>query len=144
MDVVKVLMITRKSDNGLLDVLISLVSYHIRSHMVYREEWVPARMLVLKGVDCEILRRWERGTSASEDTGLLRGWIMSPTLVGEENETFFIRRGSPKGKAQRGQYLLAVGLRCYISLIFKRPRCIIVPYISYSVHNGRDGIDLFS
>lgn len=38
MDVVKVLMITRKSDNGLLDVLISLVSYHIRSHMVYREE----------------------------------------------------------------------------------------------------------
>ena len=47
--------------------------------------------------------------------------------VGEKNETFFIRewkpltsrhvlktlRGSPKGKACRRQYLLAVGLGCY-------------------------------
>ena len=47
--------------------------------------------------------------------------------VGEENEAFFIRvwkslpnrrivkilRGIPKGKAQRGQYVLAVGLGCY-------------------------------
>ena len=54
-------------------------------------------------------------------------WIVRPTLVGEENETFFIRvwkplpskrvlktlRGSPEGKAQRGQYLLAMGLACY-------------------------------
>ena len=49
------------------------------------------------------------------------------TLVGKENETFFIKvwkplpskrvlktlRGSPKGKAQRGQYLLAVSLGYY-------------------------------
>ena len=48
-------------------------------------------------------------------------------MVGEENETFFIRvwkllpskrilrtlRGSPKGKSQRGQYLLGVGLGRY-------------------------------
>ena len=37
------------------------------------------------------------------------------TSVGEENETFFIRvwkplTGSLRGKVQRGQYLLAVGL----------------------------------
>ena len=48
-------------------------------------------------------------------------------MVGEENEAFFIRvwkplasrrvlktlRGSPKGKTERGQYLLAVGLGRY-------------------------------
>ena len=53
--------------------------------------------------------------------------VCDPTSIGEENETFFIRvrkplpsrrvlktlRRSPKGKAQRGQYLLAVGLGCY-------------------------------
>ena len=50
-----------------------------------------------------------------------------PTSVGEENETLFIRvwkllpsrrvlktlKGSSKGKAQRGQYRLVVGLSCY-------------------------------
>ena len=50
--------------------------------------------------------------------------MSDPTLVGEENETPFIRvwkplpsirvlktlRGSSKEKAQQGQYLLAVGL----------------------------------
>ena len=52
-----------------------------------------------------------------------------PTLVGEGNETFFIRvwkllpsrrvlktlSGSSKGKAQRRQYLLVVNLGCYIT-----------------------------
>ena len=51
----------------------------------------------------------------------------NPTLVGEENETPFIRvwkpadaflktlRGNPKGKIQRGQYLLAMCLGGYIN-----------------------------
>ena len=55
------------------------------------------------------------------------GGLWDPTSVGEENEAFFTRvwkplpskhilktlRGSPKGKTQRGQYRLAVGLGCY-------------------------------
>ena len=65
---------------------------------------------------------WQRGRLVLKGGGL---W--DPTLVGEENETLFIRvwkplpsrcvlktlRESLKGKAQRGQYLLAVGLGCY-------------------------------
>ena len=76
----------------------------VRSHIDWREEWVPTRTLVPK-----------------------RGGLWDPTSVGNENKTFFIRvwkplpsirilktlRGSPKGKAQRGQYLLAVGLGYY-------------------------------
>ena len=72
---------------------------------------MPVRTLGRRGVDCE-----------------------SPTLVEEENETPFIRvwkpfprqthfkalRGSPKGKAQREQYLLAVDLGFYIHA--KQPR----------------------
>ena len=63
---------------------------------------------------------------ASEDAGPPRGWIVRPTLVRVRNETFLVRvwkplrsgrvlklRGSPKGKAQRGQYPLAVGLGYY-------------------------------
>ena len=59
----------------------------------------------------------------------------NPTLVGEENETPFIRvwkpfpskrvlktlRKSPKGKAQRRQYLLAVDLGCYVHYIKDSP-----------------------
>ena len=55
------------------------------------------------------------------------GGLWDPTSFGEENEAFFIRvrkplpskrvlktlRGILKGKAQRGQYLLVVGLGCY-------------------------------
>ena len=58
---------------------------------------------------------------------MMMGSLSDRTLVGEENETPFIRvwkplssirvlktlRGSPKGKAQRGQYLLAAGLGRY-------------------------------
>ena len=54
-------------------------------------------------------------------------WIVRPHMVGEEDETFFIRvwkplpniyvlktsRGSPREKVQTGQYLLAVNLGCY-------------------------------
>ena len=56
-----------------------------------------------------------------------RGGLWDPTSVGEENKASFIRvskplpsrcvlktlRGSPKGKAQREQYLLSVGLGRY-------------------------------
>ena len=59
------------------------------------------------------------------------GWIVISTSVGEENETPFIRvwkplpnrcvlktlRVSLKGKAQRGQYLLAVGLGRYTTVL---------------------------
>ena len=55
------------------------------------------------------------------------GGLWDPTLVGEANEALLIRvwkplpsirvlktlRGGPKGKTQRGQYLLAVGLDSY-------------------------------
>ena len=58
---------------------------------------------------------------------LFKKFVQDPTLVGEENEAFFIRvskplpssrvfktlRGSSKGKTQRGQYLLVVGLGHY-------------------------------
>ena len=66
--------------------------------------------------------------SASENAGPRRGVDCEiPYWLGEENETFFIRgwkplpsrrvlktlRESSKGKAQRGQYLLEVGLDGY-------------------------------
>ena len=74
------------------------------SHINWRRERVPVRTLVPKG-----------------------GGLWDPTSIGKENETFFIRvwkplpsrrvlktlRGSPKGIAQRGQYLLMVGLGYY-------------------------------
>ena len=55
------------------------------------------------------------------------GGLWDPTSVGEKNKAFLLRvwkplfsrhvlktlRGSPKGKTQRGQYLLTVGLGCY-------------------------------
>ena len=57
-------------------------------------------------------------------------WVPN-TSIGEENEAFFIRvwkplpsrhvlktlRRNPKGKAQRGQYRLAVGLGCYSNIL---------------------------
>ena len=71
--------------------------------------------------------RLEKGTSASEDVDLEGGGLCDLTSVEEENETPFIRvwkpfpnrrvlkilRGSSKGKVQKGQYLLAVGLGGY-------------------------------
>ena len=73
--------------------------------------------------DSEILRWLERGNSASEDAGPRKGWIMRSYIGWRGDETFFVKvwkslpsrcvlkilRGSPKGKVQRGQYLLAVG-----------------------------------
>ena len=44
----------------------------VKSHINWREERVPARMLVPKGMDCEILHRLERGTNASENVGSRR------------------------------------------------------------------------
>ena len=50
---------------------------------------------------------------ASEDAGPLRGWIVSSHIGwrGERNIPHVLKtlRGSLKGKAQGGQYLLAVG-----------------------------------
>ena len=65
--------------------------------------------------------------SASEDAGPQRGWIVRSHIGWGGDEAFFIRvwkpllsrrvlktlKGSPKGKGQEGQYLLAVGLSCY-------------------------------
>ena len=67
------------------------------------------------------------GQCANEDAGLQGGWIVRSHIGwrGERNisykgvETsleqtrFKTLRGSPGGKAQRGQYLLAVDLDCY-------------------------------
>ena len=71
---------------------------------------------------------------SASSLGPKEGWIVDPTSIGEENETPFIRvwkplpsrdivktlRESPRGKAQRGQYRLSVGLgSCiYTSLKF--------------------------
>ena len=89
---------------------------------------VSARTLGPEGGELwGVPHRLEKGTSVSEDVVLRRGWIVRSHIVGEENEAFFIRvwkpfssrhvlktlRGSPKGKAQREQYLLVVGLGCY-------------------------------
>ena len=69
----------------------------------------------------EVPRRLEKEMSANEDAGPEGEWTMRSHISWEENETPFIRvwnlslavlktlRGSPKGKAQRGQYLLEVG-----------------------------------
>ena len=75
-----------------------------RSHIDWRKEWMPARTL-----------------------GLKEGWIVRSHIDWEENKTFFIMVWKPlpsrhvlktlrrisEGKAQRGQYLLAVGLGRY-------------------------------
>ena len=45
----------------------------MRSHIDWREERGPVRMLAPKGVDCEIPYRLESGTSASENVGPRRG-----------------------------------------------------------------------
>ena len=81
-----------------------------------RGHWAP------KGVDCDVPhwlgkrgvdlvvvpRQLEKGTSASEDTGPRRGWIvMSHIGWGGEQITFYKGcRNLPslKGKAQGGQY----------------------------------------
>ena len=82
------------------------------------------RRWALKGVDWGVPHRLDKGTSANEDAGPRRRVDCEITSVGEENETFFIRewillpsrcilktlRGNPKGKTQKGQYRLAVGL----------------------------------
>ena len=81
---------------------------------------MPARMLrPQRRVDWGVPHRLKKRTSDSEDAGPQRGVDCEiPTSVGKENEAFFIRvwkpllsrrvlktlRGSPKGKAQRGQY----------------------------------------
>ena len=62
----------------------------VRSHIDWREERVPARTLGLKGVDCEIPRRFH-----------------------PSRRVLKILRENPKEKTQRGQYLLAVDLDCY-------------------------------
>ena len=43
---------------------------------------MPARMMGLEKVDCEILHRLERGTSTSEDVGPRRGWIVRSHING--------------------------------------------------------------
>ena len=68
------------------------------------------------------------GSMPVRTLGPQEGRLWDPTSVGEGNEPFLVRvwkrllnrrvletlRGSPKEKAQRGQYLLAVGLGRYI------------------------------
>jgi len=80
------------------------VGPRIHPHIDWRREWVSARTL-----------------------GPEEGWIVRSHIGWGENKTPFTRvwkplpsrrvlkalRGNPKGKAQRGQYLLAVGLSRY-------------------------------
>ena len=49
--------------------------------------WCDSKDAGLRGEDCEISHRLEKGTSASDDAGP-RGWsgLWSPTLIGEGNE----------------------------------------------------------
>ena len=61
-------------------------------------------------------------------------------IVGEGNETFYIRvwkplsservlkilKGSSKRNTQREQYLLAVGLGCYIVFVFENFICFLI------------------
>ena len=79
------------------------------------------------GLDWGVPHRLEKRTSTNEDAGPQRGVDCEIPHRLEENEAFFIRVWKPlssrrilkilkrslKGKAQRGQYLLAVGLDCY-------------------------------
>ena len=76
-----------------------------------------------RGLNWEVPHQLEKGISA-RTLGPKGGWIVRSPSGGKENETFFIRvwkplprrrvfktlRGSSKGKLQRRQYLLAVGL----------------------------------
>ena len=80
---------------------------------------MPARRLGPEG-------GWTRGGVPTRTLGL-EGVDLDPTSIGEENDTLFIRvwkplpskrilktlRESPKGKVQRGQYLLVVSLDHY-------------------------------
>ena len=65
-----------------------------------------------------------KGTSVSEDAGPRRGWIMRSHIGWGVEQSILYKgvpnihvlkplRGSSKGKAQRGQYLLAVCLGRY-------------------------------
>ena len=70
---------------------------------------------------------WTRGKMSATTLDPEGGGLRDPTSVGEENKTIFIRvwkplfrrgvlktlRENPEGKAQRRQYLLAVGLSRY-------------------------------
>ena len=49
----------------------------------------------LRGVDCEIPHRLERGTSASEDVGIRKGVDCEIPLVGDQNKVLFIRVWKP-------------------------------------------------
>ena len=74
---------------------------------------------------------WAQGSVPARTLGPERDGLGGPTLVGEENETFFMRvwkplpsrlvlkslRGSLKGKAQKGQYPLALRLSLAITLL---------------------------
>ena len=90
-------------------------------------------------LEAEPQRRWTRGRVPALEKRMSAQWgcwapkggggggWWVPTSVGEENETFFIRMrkplpsrrvletlsGSSKGKVQKGQYLLAMGLNSY-------------------------------
>ena len=71
-----------------------------------------------RGVDLgAVPHRLEEGKSVSENAGPQRGWIVMSHIVWggvpfirvwKPSPRFTVLRGSPKGKAQRGQYLLAV------------------------------------
>ena len=77
--------------------------------------------------EAESRRGWTRGSVPTRMLGLEGGGLWDLTLVGEENEAFFIRVLKPlpskhilktlsessKGKAQREQYLLVVSLGRY-------------------------------
>ena len=84
-----------------------------------------------RGMDRGVSHWLEKGTSVSENIGSRRGWIVRSHIGwgGEQSIIYNVwtpfpsryilktLRGSPKEKAQRGQYLLTVGLGRY-----RRPR----------------------
>ena len=89
---------------------------------------VPARMLAPKGGGLWGPASIGEGNECQRGCWIPKGGgLWDPTSVGEENKAFFIRvwkplpsrhilktlRRNPKGKAQREQYLLVVGLHCY-------------------------------
>ena len=90
----------------------------------------PKRIILVSGGlgSLQMVSKSDTGRCVSEEIEPRRGVDCEiPNPVGEENETFFIRlwkplssirvlktlRGSPKGKAQRGQYRLAMGFIHY-------------------------------
>jgi len=100
----------------------------VESQRGWTRDGVPARTLRPKGGWIEGSHiDWRRKRVPARTLGPKGGWIVRSHIGWEEYKTFFIRvwkpltsrrvlktsRGSLKGKAQRWQYLLEVGLGCY-------------------------------